>query len=115
MSPFEVFLFYTFIITGIINTFHLGLYIGGANIYDIIQFRRRAQLKKRAARKLPLVSIVIPAHNERLSIIRGLESIRKSSYRKLEVIVHDDCSTDETAQLIRDYQKKVSQVCPALG
>jgi cellulose synthase/poly-beta-1,6-N-acetylglucosamine synthase-like glycosyltransferase len=100
----EVLLYSIFIAVGLINTLHLGFYIVGANMYDIWQFRRRAGLPKRS-RGLPLVSVIVPAHNEELVIERCLESIRKSSYRKIEVIVHNDCSTDATRRIIADYQR----------
>jgi cellulose synthase/poly-beta-1,6-N-acetylglucosamine synthase-like glycosyltransferase len=47
----------------------------------------------------------VPAHNEALVIERGLESIRKSSYRKLEVIVHNDRSSDDTRKIVETYKK----------
>ena len=100
-------LFSLFLTVGLINTIHLGLYIGGANIYDIRQFRRAAAkpLKRKRGRR-PLVSVIIPAHNEELVIKRCLDSIRTSSVRKLEVIVHNDRSTDATRPLVTAYQKQ---------
>jgi len=97
-------LFYMFVTFGLINTFHLGLYIGGANLYDIWQYRRQS-IKRRNTR-LPDVTVVIPAYNEELAIERCLESLRLTKYPHLSVIVHNDISTDATPQIIRDYQKK---------
>ncbi len=47
----------------------------------------------------PLVSIIIPARNESHNIERCLRSILKSDYRKIQVIVVDDRSTDNTARI----------------
>lgn len=106
----KMILLYLFIFAGLINTIHLGLYIGGASIYDIWQFRRRARMvknaKKRSRAKKPMVSVIIPAHNEELSIERCVESIRNNTYRKVEAIVHNDCSTDKTRAILAEYQKK---------
>lgn len=98
-------LFYLFIIIGTINVIHFGFYIIGANYYDIRRFRNDAETAKHKKKQSirPLVSILIPAHNEEKSIIRCLESVRKSTHRKLEIIVIDDASTDNTRKLVRDY------------
>lgn len=103
----EVF-FYIFVIIGSINFLHLGLYIIGGDIYDIREFRRR-KLESKAKKirlKRPLVSVIVPAHNEELVIARCLDSIRRSSYRKVEVIVHNDKSSDGTAIILAAYKKK---------
>jgi len=103
----EIF-FYIFITVGAINFLHLGFYIVGGDIYDIREFRRRkfALVTKKKRNKLPLVSVIVPAHNEELVIERCLDSIRKSSYRKVEIIVHNDKSTDKTAKILNAYKKK---------
>lgn len=100
-------LFYIFIFISVIDIIHLGLYLVGANYYDIWQFRRAARAAKRDHHKLrPLVSVLIPAHNEELGIIRCLDSVRGNTYRKLEIIVVDDASTDNTRRLVREYITK---------
>jgi biofilm PGA synthesis N-glycosyltransferase PgaC len=96
-------LYILFVVVSLINTVHLGLYIGGANLYDLRRFKGAAGQKKRGLR--PLVSVVVPAHNEELVIERCLDSIRKSSHRKLEVIVHNDRSTDKTRKIVEAYKK----------
>ncbi len=104
---FLQFLFYLFITISLIDIVHLGLYLVGANYYDIWQFRRAATAKRRNHHKLrPLVSVMIPAHNEESGIIRCLESVRKNTYRKLEIIVVDDASSDDTRRMVRQYIKK---------
>src|SRR5579864_8505085 len=93
------------LIVGMINLVHLGLYLTGANIYDIWQFTRRRRslhaTKKRGKR--PQVTVLIPAFNEELSVVRCLESVRLNTYRKTRIIVIDDCSTDNTRQLVQNY------------
>lgn len=97
-------IFYIFLSIGLINVLHFCLYLAGADIYDIWQMRRIARLpKRRHDIPRPLVSVVIAAFNEELSIVRCLESIRTNSYRKWEVIVVDDGSKDKTHQLVMDY------------
>lgn len=98
-------LFYLFIATSLINILHFCFYLAGANVYDILQFRRASQRakQKRKHTSRPLVTVVIPAHNEEKVIVRCLESVRKSSYRKLQIIVVDDASTDQTRRIVRAY------------
>ena len=50
-------------------------------------------------RTLVNVSLVIPAHNEEKYLGDCLESIAPQAHRLLEVIVVDNASTDNTAQV----------------
>ena len=47
-----------------------------------------------------LVSVVIPARNEAESIRTVLHSILSSAYQPFELLVVDDCSTDDTASIV---------------
>src|SRR5258708_9478539 len=49
--------------------------------------------------KNPLVSIVVPAWNEEKNIGRLVESINNQTYKRLETIVIDDGSVDNTAEI----------------
>jgi len=51
----------------------------------------------------PLVSICIPAYNAEKTIARTLQSLIAQTYRNLEIIVVDNCSTDETASIARSF------------
>jgi poly-beta-1,6-N-acetyl-D-glucosamine synthase len=102
----EGILYLLFISVGMFNMIHLGLYIGGANLYDVWQFSRKKGQAKRTRGLVPLVSVVVPAHNEELVIERCLDSVRKGAYRKVEVIVHNDCSSDGTRRIVQAYQGK---------
>jgi glycosyltransferase involved in cell wall biosynthesis len=57
----------------------------------------------------PLVSIVIPVKNGGRTLDHCLRSIRRSSYKNVEVIVVDDHSTDSTGDIARRY------TCTLLG
>ena len=48
----------------------------------------------------PLVSIIIPARNEARNIARCVKAVLASQYSPIEVIVVDDRSTDDTAEII---------------
>lgn len=49
------------------------------------------------------VSIIVPAHNEEVTIVDCVESLLRLDYRLLEVIVVDDGSTDGTAQRLIEH------------
>ena len=102
---FLAILFYIFVIVSMINILHFGFYLVGANYYDILRYRKNSDTKKKSHAKKPTVSVLIAAHNEELSIVRCLDSVLNSSYRKLEVIVIDDASKDKTRSLVRQYIK----------
>src|SRR6267378_1853007 len=45
---------------------------------------------------IPLVSVVVPTHNRKSAVTRCVESVLRSNYPRIEVIVVDDASTDGT-------------------
>ncbi len=59
--------------------------------------------------KEPYLSIIIPVYNSEKTLKSLLDSIFTSSFIDFEIIVVDDLSTDNTKQLIKDYQKKVGE------
>jgi len=48
----------------------------------------------------PLISVLIPAHNEARVIVASIQRILHSTYPRLEVIVIDDGSSDETSAVV---------------
>src|SRR4030043_637563 len=57
--------------------------------------------------KTPLVSIIIPVFNEAPVIERLLQSLKKQTYKPLEIIVVDDGSVDNTIEIARRYADKL--------
>lgn len=51
--------------------------------------------------KMPVkVSIVIPTYNEEAEIENCLESLKKQTYKNIEIIIVDDGSTDKTKEMV---------------
>ena len=55
----------------------------------------------------PLVSIVIPTYNSEKTLPLCLESIKKQTYKNIEVIIVDNFSKDKTIEIARRYGAKV--------
>ncbi len=53
----------------------------------------------------PTVSVVIPAYNAQLTIVRALQSVANQTFQVTEVIVIDDASTDNTIGTVSEYSK----------
>ncbi len=51
-----------------------------------------------------MVSVIIPTYNREKTISRALESVQKQTYKDMEIIIVDDCSTDNTREVIEDYK-----------
>ncbi len=49
---------------------------------------------------MPLVSVVIPAYNREKFIIPAIESVKAQGIHDIEIIVVDDCSTDDTVEKV---------------
>ncbi|MEY8216238.1 MAG: glycosyltransferase family A protein, partial [Colwellia sp.] len=58
----------------------------------------------------PILSIVIPVYNASEYIAETLDSAISQTYKSIEIICVDDCSTDNSAEIITNYIKKYSQI-----
>lgn len=51
----------------------------------------------------PLVSVVVITYNSSKYVLETLESIKSQTYKNIELVISDDCSTDETVTICRDW------------
>jgi teichuronic acid biosynthesis glycosyltransferase TuaG len=56
----------------------------------------------------PLISIIMPAYNASEFILETLESVKKQTYTNWEIILVNDCSTDNTIKLVNEFSESVS-------
>ena len=59
---------------------------------------------------MPKVSIVLPSYNGSVYIKKSIESVVAQEYTDWELIIVDDCSTDETLQIAHTYAEKDARI-----
>ncbi len=93
------------VVFGLVNIFRMAFFMVGSDIYTVKR-ALRTQRKRQITFGLPTISVIIPAHNEENTIIRTIESVLVVRYpkSKLEIIVVDDGSTDQTRAITKRYQ-----------
>lgn len=62
-------------------------------------------VKTRIKSQQPLVSVVIPTYNEEKDIVACLESVESQTYKRIEVLIVDDGSTDRTREIVQKYKR----------
>lgn len=50
-----------------------------------------------------LISIVIPCYNASRYILESIDSVLNQTYKNIEVIVVDDCSLDDSYNIVKEY------------
>lgn len=60
--------------------------------------------------KKPLVTVCIPTFNREKIVAHTLESVINQSYKNIEIIVSDNCSTDNTFEILKKYSAKDSRI-----
>lgn len=53
-----------------------------------------------------LVSVIIPCYNSERYIVQSIESVIMQTFQQWEMIIVDDCSTDNSADIIKKYEAK---------
>ena len=61
------------------------------------------------------VSVIIPARNEEKNIGKCLDSLIVQDYTNYEILVIDDNSTDKTLEIIKEYERKNSNITAHSG
>jgi glycosyltransferase involved in cell wall biosynthesis len=53
--------------------------------------------------ELPSITVAIPARNETSELTECLQSLLATDYQKMEIVVLDDCSQDQTSDIIKGF------------
>ena len=78
----------------------LSVAVGSSDLYAL---KRRKRLENELSNDYYVpVSILVPAHNEEVTIEATVRSLLALDYKLYEIVVVDDGSTDRTTELLRD-------------
>ena len=58
----------------------------------------------------PLVSVLLTSYNRERYLAESIESVLAQTYDCVELIVSDNCSTDRSAEIARDYARRDTRV-----
>src|SRR5437762_780090 len=58
----------------------------------------------------PFLSVVMPVFNGQKFLSEAIASILNQTFQDFEFVVLDDGSTDETAKILRDWQRRDSRI-----
>ena len=56
------------------------------------------------------VSVIIPIYNAERFIATALDSVLQQSYKDIEIILVDDCSSDHTEEVVNGYVEQYPQI-----
>jgi len=58
----------------------------------------------------PKVSVCIPVYNREDYISEAIDSVLRQSYTNFELLITDNCSTDKTAEIVKEYASSDSRI-----
>lgn len=60
--------------------------------------------------KEDLVSIVVPVYNSEKFIKETINTVRQQTYTNWELLLVNDCSTDDSKNIIQEYNKQDERI-----
>lgn len=93
-------IFFVLYMLGYASFLFLSVAVGSSTLY---QQKWRSFLKNEFLQEYYVpVSILVPAHNEEITIVSTIHSLLSLKYRLYEIIIVDDGSSDNTAENVRE-------------
>lgn len=102
-----------YLISSIINNNKEELYNKILKIKDREDLRKKnrfAGLRNKTRKVSPKVSVIIPVYNVERYLARCLESVINQTYKDVEIICVNDCSPDNSAEILEKYAKKDNRI-----
>ncbi|BEK33830.1 hypothetical protein B11447_12720 [Campylobacter jejuni] len=59
---------------------------------------------------MPKISIILPTFNVEKYITKALESCINQTFKDIEIIVVDDCGSDKSIDIAKEYAKKDERI-----
>jgi len=75
-----------------------------------VLFDDSSWLVKKVDQFIPKVSIIIPVYNSEKWLVQCLDSAINQTYKNLEIIIVDDCSTDNSLKILEEYASKYKNI-----
>ena len=69
-------------------------------------FRDFEKIQEMNQDKNPLVSIIVITYNSAKFVLETLESAKAQTYQNIELIISDDCSSDNTIEICKEWLKE---------
>ena len=70
--------------------------------YKINQKEKLIDKEKYFPSENPMISIILPVYNKKTELLRSLRSIQNQSFKNIEIILIDDCSTDDNTDFLEE-------------
>jgi cellulose synthase/poly-beta-1,6-N-acetylglucosamine synthase-like glycosyltransferase len=75
--------------------------------YDVfLEIERGIRKEKKLKPYKPYVSVIVPAWNEEVGLVKTVKTILESSYQNMEIVVVNDGSTDTSDKLMKNFIEK---------
>lgn len=75
-------------------------------LFDALQVRPLHPISE----AMPLLSVIMPAYNAEHTIRTAVASIRAQTWTNFELLIVDDCSPDQTAEVVRQLAEQDSRI-----
>ncbi len=60
---------------------------------------------------MPTITTVLPTYNRSKLLIRAINSVLSQSHRDTKIVVRDNCSTDDTEEVVASFAAQDARVC----
>ena len=104
-SSNQVSFFYTFFVENEISRIKNFWKLNVKN--ELIDYEKIKNYKKR---ENPEVSVIITVYNQVNCFYKALRSVQNQSLKNLEIFIVDDCSSDNSIEIIESYQKRDNRI-----
>lgn len=93
-------IFFIVYLIGYATFLFLSVTVGSSTLY---QMKQRNRLKNELQQDYYVpVTIIVPAHNEEVTIVASIRSLLALDYKLYEIVIVDDGSTDDTVRVLRE-------------
>ena len=92
-----------------ITSYLNGYYITSMEIQEFREYGRVNKFMednpKFEKSKNPIISVIVTMHNQAHCLHKCIKSIQNQSIKNIEILIVDDCSTDNTTDIIQQFQQ----------